>query len=333
MFMNRVLSFSLIVLVLVNSSFHVGNAMGDEPQKETQNESSKEASARWNLAVKTAGGTQIWTDHLYRGGYRIQQNALTGHWRLLDSANIRRAWGTRSQCNTALNKLEPAAQGDALDQPKHIVILLHGLMRTRNSMALLEEKLHEAGYQDVIRFSYASTRTSIGDHALALREVMDGFPEKTQFSFVGHSMGNIVVRHLVGDLLKGDSTSLLDRCKTMVMLGPPNQGASIARRLAPTGLYEIVTGKGGMELGPQWNEFVKQLATPTFPFAIVAGDVSANRVQNPLIDGASDFVVSIDEAKLDGCESFQTVPVLHSFLMRDESAAKITIDFLRSHDH
>jgi pimeloyl-ACP methyl ester carboxylesterase len=304
---SRIFALSLIVVVLANSNFLVDNAMGDEPQKEP----SKEASTRWNLAVKTAGGTQLWTDHLYRGDYRIQQNALTGHWRLLDSANIRRAWGTRSQCNTALSKLAPAAEASVSVEPKHVVVLLHGLMRTRSSMAPLEETLHGAGFSDVIRFSYASSRTSIGDHAVALREVMDGFPKETQFSFVGHSMGNIVVRHLVGDLQKDDPTELLDRCKSMVMLGPPNQGASIARRLAPTGLYEIVTGKGGMELGPQWNDFVNHLATPTFPFAIIAGDVSTNRLQNPLVDGASDFVVSVDEAKLEGCESFQTVSVLH----------------------
>ncbi len=103
-------------------------------------------------------------------------------------------------------------------------------------------------------------------------------PPETQFSFVGHSMGNIVVRHLISDLQRdGDPHGVLDRCRSMVMLGPPNQGAAIARRLAPTGLYGILTGKGGLELGPDWEDFVQNLATPSFPFAIIAGDVSATR--------------------------------------------------------
>ena len=145
-------------------------------------------------------------------------------------------------------------------------------------------------------------------------------------------MGNIVVRHLVSDLGRdGDPQGLLSRCRSMVMLGPPNQGAAIARRLAPSGLYGIVTGKGGMELGPKWDEFVQHLATPPFPFAIIAGDVSMNTLRNPLVEGSSDFVVSVEEAKLKGAESFETVPVLHSFLMNDEKVQKTTIEFIRSH--
>ena len=73
---------------------------------------------------------------------------------------------------------------------------------------------------------------------------------------------------------------------------------------------------------------MKQLATPPFPFAIVAGDVSANTIQNPLVDGDGDFVVSLDEAKLDGSEEFHTLPVLHSFLMSDEKAMKLTTEFI-----
>ena len=117
----------------------------------------------------------------------------------------------------------------------------------------------------------------------------------------------------------------------MVMLGPPNQGAAIARKLAPTGLYGLVTGKGGLELGPQWESFVEKLATPTFPFAIIAGDVSESRVQNPFVEGSSDFVVSLEEADLQGRVWLKTIPVLHSFLMTNEQGIDLTVDFLKSH--
>ena len=73
---------------------------------------------------------------------------------------------------------------------------------------------------------------------------MEGMPDETEFSFVGHSMGGIVVRHLVGDLQRDDPGDLLKRCRSLVMLGPPNQGASIARRLARTGVFGLVSGKG-----------------------------------------------------------------------------------------
>ncbi len=283
-----------------------------------------------NIPLKTAGGTQLWTDHVWRDGYRIQENALTGHCRLVDPTDVRRVSGTRALCEATLAQL--AAEKKPVRSGKHVVVLLHGLMRTHHSMKPLSGSLSEAGYDDVVRFSYASTRGSIGDHAAALREVLDGFPPDTEFSFVGHSMGNIVVRHLIGDLQRAnDPNNLLPRCQAMVMLGPPNQGAAIARRLAPTKVFGFVTGQGGLELGPQWNDFVGKLAVPPFPFAIVAGDVSDGRISNPLVDGTGDFVVSMDEAKLEGAAEFHSVPSLHSFLMSDKAAMDLAVDFLISH--
>ncbi len=298
---------------------------------ETAGADDDETNMRFNLPIKTGGGTQFWTDRVYRSGYRIQQHALTGHWRLIDDADVRRAWGTRDECLEELGRLKPIESVGATSSPKHVIVLLHGLMRTHHSMKPLEAALAKTDTPDVVRFSYASSRSSIGDSAAALREVLQGMPAETTFSFIGHSMGNIVVRHLIGDLTcDGDAKGLLPRFESMVMLGPPNQGAAIARRLAPTGVYGWVTGKGGMELGAQWNELQTKLATPPFPFIIIAGDVSENKIQNPLVDGSGDFVVSLEEATLDGAAALHTVPVLHSFLMNDPAAIKLTLDFLRS---
>ena len=47
-------------------------------------------------------------------------------------------------------------------------------------------------------------RRSISDHARALKEVLENLPSHTELRFVGHSMGNIVVRHLIADLKKDD---------------------------------------------------------------------------------------------------------------------------------
>lgn len=287
-------------------------------------------SQRFNLPIKTTGGTQVWTDHAFREGYRIQKNALTGHFRLLDGENVRRAWGTLEQCQAALDKFVPRRPNPA--DPKTVAVLLHGLMRTHHSMKTVETALEELPIDEMIRFAYASTQQSISDSALALRQILEDLPSNTEFCFIGHSMGNIVVRHLIGDLQRaGDPQAILTRCKSMVMLGPPNQGASIARNLAPTGLFELITGEGGMELGPKWDEFVTKLATPPFPFAIVAGDVSDTAIPNPLVEGDGDFVVSLDEAKLEGCNAFYTVPVLHSFIMSDDKAVTLTVEFIRKH--
>ncbi len=308
----------------------------DTPKSEILNTTDSEAesmlmsTAPWNLPTKTAGGIQLWTDHVWRNGNRIQRNVVTGHWRLIDQADVRRAWGTREQCQEVLDERVPPTPSIKTNQ--HYIILLHGLMRTSHSMSALEQALLSAGDYQVVRLTYASTRESIAQHAAAVREVLEGLPDDATFSFVGHSMGNIVTRCMIGDVQRhGDPHHLLNRCRSMVMLGPPNQGAAIARCLARTKVFGWVAGPGGMELGANWDEFCEQLATPPFPFLIVAGDITVAGYRNPLVGGESDFIVSLEEATLEGAERIEKVPVLHSFLMQDPKCIEETVRFIQSH--
>ena len=143
-------------------------------------------------------------------------------------------------------------------------------------------------------------------------------------------MGNIVIRHMLADLQRdGDPDGLSKRFGKFAMLGPPNQGADIARQLGKLGLFEIVTGQGGMELGPAWESFQHRLAVPQFPFMIVAGSMSESWVKNPLLKGPSDLVVRVDEARLEGAEALHTVPAVHSFLMFDDRVRDLVVEFLQ----
>lgn len=279
-----------------------------------------------NLPLPTLGGRQFWTDHVWNDGWRLQQHALTSHWRLLSPSNVRYAWGTRDACEQAMQ-----ARIDAHRDPDpHIVVLIHGLLRSSHSMAKLKQALLHAGPGRPVPFGYASTRKPISEHAAALREWVETLPGKPRVDFVCHSMGNIVVRRAIADWQRhGDPQEVLPRIGRMVMLGPPNQGAGIARRLGRLGLFEIVTGRGGTELGSAWESFQTELATPPCPFAIVAGDLTASWLQNPLISGPSDFLVLVEETKLDGCVEYRTVPVLHSLLMNDASVQQFISEFLQ----
>lgn len=290
-------------------------------------EDSKRPSQLPNWKTPTLGGKQLWSDYSWRHGWRIQQNALTGHYRLLDPANVRHAWGNRSACDQALETqdISPAIAGN------HLVLLLHGLMRSSSSMSGLQAYLSASnGEREIASIEYASTRGSIGGHAAALREVIAGTPVNVRLSFVGHSMGNIVIRHAIGDWQRAGDEKTLARINCVVMLGPPNQGASIARQLSKTGVFGWVTGEGGLELGPKWQQFESQLAIPPCPFGIVAGRLPETNLQNPLVDGASDFVVSVEETRLAGARDFLEVPRLHSFLM-DDPVVQIAVDNFINH--
>lgn len=46
-----------------------------------------------NINFPTMGGEVFWNDLAEANGWRVQKNNITGHCRILDSEDIRRAWG------------------------------------------------------------------------------------------------------------------------------------------------------------------------------------------------------------------------------------------------
>lgn len=295
-------------------------------QAQENQESQVADSTRFNIKTKTLGGKQFWTDHAWREGWRIQHNSLTDHWRLIDPENVRWAWGTRQQCQQVLLQQVPEV---TLHEDGY-VILLHGLMRSSGSMHSIGEYLHRELLCQPVYFEYASTRSTIANHAAALAEVIEGLPDKGQIYFVGHSMGNIVVRHYLGDLERSDQQQRIRRVQSVVMLGPPNQGASIAKQLSRTGVFEWFAGEGAVQLGPGWQELEKNLVVPKCPFGIVAGRLSDQVPDNPLVEGESDFVVSVEEAKLQGAADLLEVNQVHSFLMDSPEVQAATVKFIRT---
>ena len=302
--------------------------------------------SRWNLPLPTLGGKQFWTDHRWWYGWRVQYNKMADSWRLLDPSSVRRAWGTKEAMLAELAKIQ-ADNEKSHTEPSDVVVLLHGLMRSASSMKPIQTAIDERyASRDsdrkeprsnkvpaVVLFTYSSTRESITSHAEALREVVEHLPGRPRLRFVGHSLGNIVLRTAISQWRsQGDPTFALDRMERVVMLGPPNQGSSFAKTLGQLGLFETITGHSGMQLGPSWNEFAESLDRPPCPFAVIAGDLSPLRIRNPFLKGPSDGVVTIEEAKLEGMDEFITVPVLHSFLMRDSTCVQTTVDYLFEDD-
>lgn len=272
-------------------------------------------------------GSQFWTDWQWRRGYRLQACAVHPRWRVIDPQGHGSLVGPQAEAEAEFLRL--AGPPDDTDSPPHIVVLLHGLMRTRRCMKRMEQALTEAGISPAIRFDYASTRQPVADIASGLCHLVNGLPAGSRISFVCHSMGNIVLRYALGNWqTDGDPRGVLERLHRVVMLGPPNQGAAIARLLAKTRLFGWVVGHGGLSLGPAWDQIDDHLATPPCRFAIVAGDLSRYHVVNPLIGPASDLVVGLDEAKLEGADPFVVMPIAHSTLMTDKRVIDFTVEYL-----
>jgi pimeloyl-ACP methyl ester carboxylesterase len=280
------------------------------------------------VPMPTLGGKQLWADELSFRGWRIQRNAMADHYRLLDPANCRRTSGTFNECRAKLDEIKrqenlPPMRGRA-------VVVLHGLMRSRGSMAKLCKYLEKEGSFTVINVSYPSTRRSIAEHAHSLARLIENLDGIEEINFVGHSMGNIVIRRYLGDTLDPATGRPRDRrLKRMVMLGPPNQGSEIASALAGNALFAAIDGTAGQELGARWNAIKDKLATPPFEFGVIAGGRGDATGYNPLLPGDDDGTVSVASTRLAGEKDFVVVPLLHSFIMKDPQVMEYTLRFLQ----
>ncbi|HZN32985.1 MAG TPA: lipase [Pirellulaceae bacterium] len=281
-----------------------------------------------NVPLPTLGGEQFWSDELVYQGWRIQQNVLTQHYRLLDPRDVRRAWGTAEQCRAAFAEFKrhenlPPLSGRA-------VVTLHGLIRSRDHMDGLGKFLAEEGKYHVVNVSYASTRRSLDDHALSLSRVLAGLEGVEEIDFVGHSLGNLVVRRYLGEASQSEPRWQVDpRIKRMVMLGPPNNGARLAVLFRNNELFGLVTGPSGKQLARSWDECQKTLATPSFPFGILAGGSGNDRGLNPLVPGDDDLIVSVEETRLAGAADFRLLHCRHALLMDDPAARACVLAFLQ----
>jgi hypothetical protein len=291
-----------------------------------------DGTAQPSIAWRTFGGEQFWSDELVFGQWRIQRHAISGHYRLLDPHNIRRAWGSDEQCRAAFAQFKQAGSVSPLHG--RAVVTLHGLGRSRDHMAAMASSLAKQGEFTSINVSYASTRRSIDQHAQSLARVIHDLDGIDEINFVCHSLGNLVVRRYLGEATADEPRWKVDtRIKRMVMLGPPNNGAQLAELLADVlrdnDVAWFVAGPSAWQLARHWDDAKQKLAIPEFEFGIIAGGCGDDRGLNPLIAGDDDLIVRVEETKLPGACDFKLVNCRHGHLTGDEAVTKCVLSFLQ----
>lgn len=251
------------------------------------------------------------------------------NFRLIDPKNVRHAWGNQAHCNMEFDAF--VASGVIKPHSGSVVIVLHGLMRTHRSMEKLADYADKNGFQSIL-FQYASGRDEVAEHAARLREVVDSLgPEVTEINFVAHSLGNIVIRHYLADTADSRTGEQGDqRIHRIVMIGPPNQGSEMARLLKNSVLFNAIAGKSGSQLSKSWEELKQNLVTPSCEFGIIAGVGDEKKlVKNFVLQGPSDFTVSLKETRLNGASDFLVAPFYHTTMMHQPQTLEATIRFLK----
>ena len=178
----------------------------------------------------------------------------------------------------------------------------------------------------VLLFGYASTAATIEAHGRSLDTVVGGLPRTARISFVGHSLGNLVVRRWMSLADEGD----LARVDRMVMLGPPNRGSDLARQVGGVGVLAALADGAARDLVVDWPQVEPHLAVPPCEFGIVAGGRGDGSGFSPMLDGDDDAVVRVEETRLDGAGDFLLVPVHHAAMISDQRVKRATESFLKS---
>ena len=266
-----------------------------------------------------------WSDERVVGDWRVQRRAgdPAAEGRILDADDRVVCTGDLADCLTRFERLQsqnqiPAITGEA-------VFVLHGLGENRQAMRPLVEHLQTGLDATVMTFGYASPRAGLAAHAGSLARVLTGLPDVTAVSFVGHSMGNLVVRRW----LEMADPQTVTRVRRMVMLGPPNQGSDLARLAAGNSLLTALAAGAGRELVLHWETIAQQLRTPDFEYGIIAGGKGDDRGFTVLLEGDDDAVVRVAETRLEGADDFLVLPVRHSRMMRHPDVQAATLRFLR----
>jgi len=195
---------------------------------------------------------------------------------------------------------------EASSATKDLVVLVHGLGRTPFSMMPLEWALEEEGYE-VLNWGYSSTCCTVSSLA---EQLGDDLRARTasgnrRVHFVGHSLGNIIVRSLISERPPFG----LGR---VVMLAPPNQGARAAGRYEPFVGWLLTPLE---ELSSQEPSAVIKLPLPPM-------------VEVGVIAGQHDGKVTVDETHLAGERDHAVVPSAHTFIMTRVDVQRLVTSFL-----
>lgn len=308
----------LLLSAVVLAAFIPGSLAGDEIPGGPEGDRRDETDVWKGAFMKTLGGRQFWGDVCFYHGWSIQQNILTGHYRLLDSADIRHCWGSYDTCMRHLAELRKERQ--LAPMSGKAVVLIHGMVRSSKSLHAMEKPFSEAGYQ-VFAFDYPSTRLTIPESAEFLRRSLSSLEGIEEINFVVHSMGGLVVRAYL-------QQECDPRIHRMVMLGVPNRGAHLADRLKENVLFRSILGPAGQQLISATDGFIASLPVPDFEFAVIAGGRGTPNGYNPLIPGDDDATVSVESTRLPGATDFIQLPVLHTLMMGNPDVVASSLRFV-----
>jgi len=285
-----------------------------------------------------------WTDTAVVGDYRIQEHALLGVRRLVDTDGETVDTEVKGDDLAAgARALTEARPG--LDRSRELVLTLHSLAGSPGFTEPLVGPLTDAGYQ-AMPLSYASTHGTIADHTRTLETLLDGLngnraPGQARIArvhLIGHSLGGVIIRNVIAADRRWPPGRPALGCA--VMMGSPNYGARLAEVIGP---LARLLGPSGPQLTP-----AEIARLPPLEPLVAAGRVAFVYGDwwnlNPLLSGIDDGIVRMTDVlpptllppacRDNACAAPPSLPTAirvqarHDRLPDDAEAQAATVSFL-----
>ncbi len=209
-----------------------------------------------------------------------------------------------------------------------IIVLLHGILRSKTDMLPLTIYLEKRGYS-TINILYPSRKMSLEEIVEFVHDKIKNnshyTPDKT-LHFVTHSMGGLIARYYIAKRKP-------ENLGKVVMLGPPNTGSEFADLLTETELlaplFEKIFGPAGQQMTTDYEHIEHDI---TYPLGIIAGNVSVNPLSPWVLKGEHDGIVPVERTKIEGMSDHIVMKATHSFMMFNPAVMAQVAHFLE-HGH
>jgi hypothetical protein len=198
------------------------------------------------------------------------------------------------------------------EDPRDVVLLVHGMGRTPLSMLGLAARLRRAGAVPV-HVGYVSAVESF-DRIVA--RVAARVTASRPLLAVGHSLGGLLLRAALGQVPPQA------RPRRLVCAGTPHRAPRWARVLRSQPVYRLLTGDSGQLLADPVR--MAAIPAPPVPTVCIAGDAGPRWRWTPLGDLPNDLVVAVDEVVVDGVP-LEVLPVRHTLMMHRRDVAAVVL--------
>jgi pimeloyl-ACP methyl ester carboxylesterase len=215
----------------------------------------------------------------------------------------------------------------SVDKDEYIVCL-HGFLGSPRNMSFFESNFLKDGW-NVVNWGYPSRDLFISEHGEQLVSLLIELAEekpKKPIHFVSHSMGALVLLTALNHPLCPNEA----KTGRIALLAPPLRGSRWGREIArfPC-VRKVAKQKAGYELLTNPNfEDLGDFPESLEKILVVAGNLNCN----PMLKGANDGTLLVEETYLSTPHERIIVKQQHSTMLYSKKVHEIVSGFLRKKD-